>query len=142
MRKTLCGFLIAAALVIGVKEAAAQAPPTITVLGVGKVAFDVPLPLAGTLAQTYRAYVPATALVPIVVPPTCIATGASGTASSCTFPLTTLNLTIGVTSSLAMTAVIVGVDGELESARTVAPFVLRRGGPPAAPAFSSTPILP
>jgi hypothetical protein len=58
-------------------------------------------------------------------------------------PLSVLNLQTGATPvSLAVTSSKTAPDGTLESARVVAPFVLSRTGPPAAPVWSQTPIRP
>jgi hypothetical protein len=110
---------------------------TITVLGVGKVAMDIPLTGAAAQLQVYKAYVPATNPTAITVTATC--TGATAPAL-CTFPLAQLNLPVGVSRSLAVSSSISAADGTLESAKVTAPFALLLAGPPAAPAFSATPI--
>lgn len=125
------GFVMSAAV------ASAQTPPTILVLGVGQVAFDVPtVTLADAQAQAYRAYVgTAAAIKPSVA--------CSGTASpfTCTFPVSALPLTINA-QSLALTSAVVAADGEQESVKVVAPFVLALARPPVPPSVSTMRVRP
>lgn len=130
-------FLFALTCVLVASAVQAQTPPTIPVLGVGKVAFDVGLSPDAAQAQGYRAYVDANA--PITVTVTCAAS-ANPAIATCTFPLSALNLT--ATHSLALTAVVTAADGELESAKAPVPFVLRLVGPPVAPTAASSKVQP
>lgn len=128
MRRLL--WMVSALLLIAV-TASAQTPPTIPVLGVGQVAFDIATAtLAEAEAQLYRAYVDSRAA--IVVKATC-----TGTASpfTCSFPLSALALT--GTHTLSLTAAITAADGEQESAKVAAPFVLKKAGPPVSPPAAS-----
>ena len=115
------------------------AQTTITVLGVGSVAMDLPgLTAAQALAQGYRAYVPATSTTPIALTVTC-----TGSAPAlCTFPIAALNLPVAQARSLAVTATLVAADGLQESVKVVAPFLLLVGAPAVAPTYSATPIRP
>jgi hypothetical protein len=129
----IAGLLLSCGLAHG------QTPINITVLGVGKLAWDVPLPPAQAQAQVYKAYLPSDGTTASTLTTTCTAT-ASG--SQCAAPLSELNLQTGVSTSLALTATVTAADGEVESNRVVAPFVLTKAGPPAEPTYSATPIRP
>lgn len=121
--------------------AAAQTPPTIRILGVGQVGMDVPTPtLAEASAQKYRAYVN-NATVGTVVTATC-----TGTVSPflCAWPLSAITAQLVATAArpLSVTAAVTAADGEKESAKVVAPFVLQLAGNPVAPTAASISITP
>lgn len=119
------------------------AQTNITVLGVGKLAWDqATLTPTQASAQTYYAYVPSTATTKITLTATCVAATAPATGSACTAPLSQLNLQTGQTVSLALTSAVTAADGEQETAKVVAPFTLSKAGPAASPVFSATPIRP
>lgn len=119
------------------------AQTNITVLGVGKLAWDQStLTPTQASAQTYYAYVPSTATAKITLTATCVAAVSPATGSVCTAPLSQLNLVTGQTTTLALTSATTAVDGELETTKVVAPFTLLKVGPAASPVFSATPIRP
>lgn len=130
---------ILAALYLLVSAWSVNAQTTVTVLGTGNLAFDIIgiTPLEAN-AQKYRVYLPATASIGQVSTVSC--TG-SGTTSLCMLSLTQLPLT-STAQSLAVSAAKTAADGEVESPKAVAPFVLLKAGLPVAPVFSATPIRP
>lgn len=124
------------ALLLIAATAGAQTPPTIPVLGLGEVAFEVPTAtLADAQTQTYRAYVDARPAV--VLKPVC-----SGTASPfvCAVPLSAFALT--ATHSLSLSAAITAADGEQEGPKVAAPFSLKKVGPPVSPPSASIRVRP
>jgi hypothetical protein len=131
-------FVLAVMMVGYAAVAAAQEPPVILVVGKGFVAFGQP---ATTLAQAnsfkYRAYVDA--LPAKDIKPTCTGTA---TPFVCTFPLTDLVLPATGNHTLAITAAVVAVDGEEESDKGIAPFVLEMVARPVAPVPASFRIQP
>jgi len=135
--KTILVFVL---LTLGMATAA-SAQTNIVVLGTGRVAFDMKADAAQpayTLADVsgfvYRAYMPATASTAVSpgLTITCAATATAGT-FQCTFPLTALPLSTTAYQSLAVSAGLNAADGVVESAKATAPFVLRKGVPPATP---------
>jgi len=135
--RSLFGSLLIALVLLSTSPAHAQTPPTIKVLGVGAIAMDVATPtLVEAQAQTYRAYLGTAAAITVTV-------SCSGAASpfTCTFPLSALPLT-STAQSLAVTSAIVAADGEVESVKAVAPFVLAKAPPPVPPVASTMAVRP
>jgi hypothetical protein len=129
----------ATALPLSIAYALQGAPPVVTVLGVGVIGFTVDVPtVADANAQVYRAYVgnkPAIALAAICV--------GSERPFQCSAPIDVLKPVLTATPQpLSLTALVAAADGEVESARGAAPFVLRLAGPPVGPTPAATSIRP
>jgi hypothetical protein len=136
-------WLIVAAIVATVASCAtahAQTLPIIPVLGVGELVLEVPTDVATANLQDYGIYVDTRAR--LLANPTCVQKPGTTTppVSQCPIPLASLNLTGA--HQIAVTAIIVAADGELESPRGTIPFVLRRVAAPVAPALPSSSVRP
>jgi hypothetical protein len=135
-------FVCSMVLLTAAVPALAQTPPTLLVLGVGEVAFDVDLPPAQASAQAYRLYAPDTATASTALTVICAA-ASTGTGSTCRFPLTAFTLPASpATLGFALTSVITAADGVLESSKVTAPFVLGRAVPPVPPKATAMSVRP
>lgn len=113
-------------------------PPIVTVVGTGQLILDVDVAtLAECSAQGYRVYVGAPATAQRVnLNATCTGTARPFQATSAIADFR--SLLASTARTIAATAFVAAADGELESSRTTAPFVLRLGAPPVAPTFPAT----
>lgn len=141
----VCLFLALMAAAISASAQTVQ-----PVLGVGLIAMDIvaatgdpagPMTQARAQGQTYRLYVPATASSATrTLSVNCGVPNASAVVR-CTFPLNVFTLPQTGSISFAVSAAVVAADGEVESAKVVAPFNLSRAGQPVGP-LAAMSVLP
>jgi len=125
---------VAAAAVVLLLPLSASAQTNVRVLGVGRVAFELALDQAGAQGQRYRLYVPAASTAAGVVLTVTCAPATPGPLTTCSFPLSAITLPAApATVGFAITAAVTAADGEVESSRVTAPFVLSRAVPPVGP---------
>lgn len=134
--KTRVLFLVLLLITLGAFSASAQTAPTVPVLGVGSLAFDVPADVVTAQAQAYRAYVGTNPAVRLTV--ACVASATAG-ASTCSAPLSALPLT-SAGQTVALSSAVVAADGEVETAKVSAPFVLALAPKAVAPTGNSARI--